>query len=350
MFLYEKVVDKGFLVCLSRQKISFKKNDVKSLHKCQSKWERYMSKGSNIRTYIDKYMKAVIKDLKVPCSVLYYNSKLSEAVYITVNINDFSKKLRLANHDTKDDTHFDECVWLSDFASMKAVYKSILKFIDSCIVEWRNRVTIDNFDTYFNLALKKKQEYDTTLKIKEDAEIKKQEYENQLKDLLNKHKNYEDAIDYLKEIIELISRQHINYIEKLLDSAVKTIFYDKNYSIKLEISEFRNSNSLNILLVETTDEGDIVTDIKNNGFGIQGIIGFVLQVYFILYHKLAPILIADEAMSNLSSQYIPYFKELLNALAKQYNFTFVLVAHDPRFIDIADYKYEIKNGEVMEVK
>ena len=135
----------------------------------------------------------------------------------------------------------------------------------------------------------------------------------------------------------------------MLDSAVKTIFYDKNYSIKLEISEFRNGNCLNILLKEDTDEGEIITDIKNNGFGIQGVIGFVLQVYFIMYHKLAPILVMDEAMSTLSSQYLSYFKELVDALSKQYNFNFVLVAHDPRFIDIADYKYEVKDGEVREV-
>ena len=141
----------------------------------------------------------------------------------------------------------------------------------------------------------------------------------------------------------------IEHIEKLLNSAVKTIFYDKDYSIKLEIAEFRNSNCLNILLIENTDEGEIVTDIKNNGFGIQSIVGFILQVYFIMYHKLEPILFMDEAMSNLSSQYIPYFKELINALANQYNFHFVLVAHDVRFIDIADYKYEVKDGEVRKV-
>lgn len=211
-------------------------------------------------------------------------------------------------------------------------------------------MTIDNFETYFNLALAKKQEYDTMLNILNESYSQKQEYEDKLKDILDKHKIYEDAIGYLKEIIELISRQHIDHIEKLLNSAISTIFFDKNYSIKMEVSEFRNNNALNIYLVETTDEGEIITDIKNNGFGIQSIVGFVLQVYFILYHKLYPILIMDEAMSNLSQQYIPYFKELVDLLSNTYNFRFVLVAHDPRFIDIADYKYEVRNGEVTEVK
>lgn len=349
MFIYEDVLSDGIFNNLARQKIDFRRNNVKSLKQYQRKWHKYMSKDSSIREYLNKYVKEMIKDLGVNCSLFWYRSRVSEAWYITINIDSFHKKVRIANHDTKETLRFDSELYLSDYKSMKGVFKGILKFIDNCILEWRSRVTIDNFDTYFNLALKKRQEYDTTLKIKKNLEDQKLDYENQLKLLLDKHKVYEDAIDYLKEIIELISRKHIDHIEKLLNSAVKTIFYDKNYSIKLEISEFKNNNSLNIYLVEDTDEGEIITDIKNNGFGIQGVIGFVLQVYFIMYHKLSPILFMDEAMSTLSQQYLPYFKELVNALVKQYNFIFVLVAHDPRFIQLADYKYEIKDGEVREV-
>lgn len=349
MFLYEDNLSESHFRTLARQKISFKKNNIHSLKQYQQKFKKYMGKDSNIRLFTHMYLEKAEKDLNVVILDYWYKSKKSEAWYLTIKIGEQNKKLRIANHDTVDNTNFDECIWLSEYKSMKGVYRGILKFIDNCIIEWRSRVTVDNFDTYFNLALKKRQEYDTTLQIKEKAENQKKEYEELLKSLLDKHKIYEDAIGYLKEIIELISRQHIEHIEKLLDSAVKTIFYDKNYSIKLEISEFRNGNCLNIYLIETTDEGEVVTDIKNNGFGIQGIVGFVLQVYFIMYHKLSPILVMDEAMSTLSQQYVPYFKELIDALVEQYNFNFILIAHDPRFIDIADYKYEVKDGEVTKV-
>ena len=349
MFLYENEQSESRFNNLSHQKIQFEKNSTKSMKRYLIKWIKYTNNSSALRSYIDDYMKKVSNDLKVSAFSRWYKSRKSEAWYLTIFIGDRKRKLRLANHDTIDDSGFDEYLWLYEYKSMKGVYKGILRFIDNFILEWRKRVTIDNFETYFNLALKKRQEHETILQTKKMMEEKKLEYEEKLKDLLNTHKIYEDSIDYLKEIIELISRQHIEHIEKLLNSAVKTIFYDKDYSIKLEIAEFRNSNCLNILLIENTDEGEIITDIKNNGFGIQSIVGFILQVYFIMYHKLEPILFMDEAMSTLSSQYIPYFKELINALANQYNFHFVLVAHDVRFIDIADYKYEVKDGEVRKV-
>ena len=99
--------------------------------------------------------------------------------------------------------------------------------------------------------------------------------------------------------------------------------------------------------IETQEDGvEIKTDIKDNGFGIKTIIGFILQVYFILYHKLSPIIFIDEGFSAISNQYIPYLRSLLNSLKEEYGFIFVLVAHDPRFIDIADQTYEVKNGEV----
>ena len=174
--------------------------------------------------------------------------------------------------------------------------KQVINYIDNCTIEWRNRLSIDNFDSYFNIALSKKQEYETMIKMRDNSLALKKEYEVKLKDLLEMHRNYEDAINYLKEIIELLSRQHIEHLEKLLNSAVKTIFYDKNYEIKMEISEFRNSNSLNIYLIEYKDDEEIKTDIKSNGFGLQCIVGFILQVYFILYHKLSPVLFMDEAL------------------------------------------------------
>jgi ABC-type phosphate transport system ATPase subunit len=205
----------------------------------------------------------------------------------------------------------------------------------------------NDFNDCYTKALQLVSSYNTLNNELNDASSKKEEYKTNLKNKLEEQMNYEDAISYLKDIIQVLSRQHIDYIEKLLDSAVKTIFYDKSYSIKMEISEFRNNNVLDIYLIETTDEGEIKTNIKSNGFGLQSIVGFILQIYFIIYNKLEPILFMDEALSAISTQYLPYVKELINTLAKKYNFTFILVAHDSRFIDIADYKYEIQNGELV---
>ena len=206
---------------------------------------------------------------------------------------------------------------------------------------------IENYSALYNKAIQVKSKYETLQNQLNSRKEKKIELTNLMSSKIHRQMVYESAISYMKEIIDLLSRTHIDHLEKLLNSAVSTIFFDKNYSIRFEVSEYRNSNCLSINLIETLDDGtEIVTDIKDNGFGIKTIVGFILQIYFILYHKLSPILFIDEGFSALSDQYIPYLRSLLNSLKEEYNFIFVLIAHDLRFIQIADLRYEVKDGEV----
>lgn len=204
-----------------------------------------------------------------------------------------------------------------------------------------------DYNSLYNKAIQVKSKYETIQNQLTVKKNQKQDLLNLMNDKIHKQAVYEDAISYMKEIIDVLSRSHIDHLERLLNSAVSTIFFDRNYRIEFEISEYRNSNCLTIYLIDTQPDGtEIKTDIKDNGFGIKTIIGFILQVYFILYHKLSPILFIDEGFSALSDQYIPYLRSLLTSLKEEYGFIFVLVAHDPRFIDISDNTYEVKDGEV----
>lgn len=205
---------------------------------------------------------------------------------------------------------------------------------------------IENYDSLYNKAIQIKSKYDTIQsQLTSKLEIKEQ-LQNTMKETIEKQGLYEKSINYLKDLIDTLSRTHINHLETLLNSAVSTIFFDKNYRVEFEISEYRNSNCLSLYLLDCQEDGSIIrTDIKDNGFGVKTVIGFILQCYFILYNKLSPILFVDEGFSNLSSQYLPYLRSLLTSLKDEYGFIFVLVSHDPRLIDIADLTYEVNNGE-----
>lgn len=206
---------------------------------------------------------------------------------------------------------------------------------------------IENYSALYNKAIQIKSKYNTIQNQLEQKQKQKQDLLDEMNESLQKQLVYENAISYTKELLDLMSRSQIKHLEELLNSAVSTIFFDKNYKIEFEISEYRNSNCLTIYLIEVLSDGtEIKTDIKDNGFGIKTIIGFILQIYFIIFNKLSPILIADEAFSALSDQYIPYLRSLLDSLTEKYGFIFILVSHDNRFIDIADKTYRVNNGEV----
>lgn len=205
----------------------------------------------------------------------------------------------------------------------------------------------DNYQEYFNKAITGKSTIEMLVKQHQQTQQEYQDLSNNLRDLIKKEHNFELAVDLMKKLVEGMSKSQINHLETLINSALSTIFFDRQYSIELVITELRNTNNLQLILNEVLDDGQVVkTKLEDNGFGVKCIIGFILQVYFIIYYKQYPILFLDEAFTQLSKQYLPYLKSLINDLAAKYGFTFVLVTHDRDLMDLADRTYLVEKGEV----
>lgn len=205
----------------------------------------------------------------------------------------------------------------------------------------------DNYQEFFNRAIAGKSQLDM---LKSQHERTVEDFANvskELKDLITKEHNYELAVELMKKLVEGMSRGQINHLESLINSALSTIFFDRQYTVELVVTELRNTNNLQIILNEVLDDGSVIkTKLEDNGYGVKSIIGFILQVYFIIYYKQYPILFLDEAFTQLSKQYLPYLKSLINDLASKYGFTFVLVTHDRDLMELADRTYLVEKGEV----
>lgn len=206
------------------------------------------------------------------------------------------------------------------------------------------------YDSLYNKAIVKK----SNLELQQTQLDKlKQQYNEsliELKQMLQDQHTYEQSIEILKRMMDQLSRSQINHLTDLLNSSVQSIFFDRQYSIELQVTELRNQNQLKIILHEDTPEGHITSDINDNGYGLKGIIGFILQCYFIIYYKQEPILFLDEAFGNLSSQYLPYLKSLISSLTNKYGFRFVLITHDERLMELADRTYRVTLGDVKLVQ
>lgn len=209
---------------------------------------------------------------------------------------------------------------------------------------------VTRYQTLFNKAIVKKSNIELQLQQQEDRKQQYNESLLQLQKLLQDQQTYEQSIDILKKMMDNLSRSQINHLSDLLNSSVQSIFFDRQYSIELQITELRNQNQLKILLHEDTPDGHVVSDINDNGYGLKGIIGFILQCYFIIYYKQEPILFLDEAFGNLSSQYLPYLKSLIVSLTNKYGFRFILITHDERLMELADRTYRVRLGEVKLVQ
>ena len=155
-----------------------------------------------------------------------------------------------------------------------------------------------------------------------------------------------ESLEVVKVCINKLSEGHISHLQDLVNSMLSTVFYDKKYSIDMQLNDTKSGKVLDLFLIDSTYNSDdpIVTDLFSNGGGLQTVVGFVLQIYFIIYFKQERILFLDEALSAVSSEYIPTLVDFMKGLVDKYQFKFVAIFHDTRFSEYADTIYQVSNG------
>jgi hypothetical protein len=163
-----------------------------------------------------------------------------------------------------------------------------------------------------------------------------------LKELNNLKNISEFSFNYLDVLVKEESGKFIKHLNNILDFGVKSIFDDCNYSIEIRVSD---SSKATIHLVYDDENGvKLEPDIKNCGGGIRTVVGCLSQIAFITHYRLEPVLFIDEGLSQLSSQYIPNFMELINQMAEKNGLKILLITHDDRFTSYAVRHYEVSKG------
>jgi hypothetical protein len=103
--------------------------------------------------------------------------------------------------------------------------------------------------------------------------------------------------------------ESIGALKDTLNTALKYVMYDKNYSANLILEDTRGTKTLSISLVDDDDGFEV--DLKDGvGQGVRTIISFVLKSYYLLNQN-SKVLFLDEKYSALSSHYVPRFYEFL---------------------------------------
>jgi len=146
------------------------------------------------------------------------------------------------------------------------------------------------------------------------------------------------------EIVEAWMRdgniQGIRRIEETINQGLKYVFYDQSLKFRIDISS--DGKEANLLINdEDTGTEDYVTEF---GGGVQVVTSFLLNVVFIFVYKARHFLLLDEALTQISDQYIERIFEFINTLVKKFNFDILCVTHDLRIKTYADKIYGVAKG------
>ena len=208
---------------------------------------------------------------------------------------------------------------------------------------------MNSIEEMLQRSISHKAKLDASRKDVKDNNIMISEKSKELKNLNELSRITKYSCNYLDTLIKEESGKFIKKLNAILDYGVKTIFFDCDYSVEIRVSD-KDKATIHLVYDDTDTGVKLEPDIKNCGGGIRTAISTLMQVFYILYFRTEPILFVDEGFSQLSDIYVPRMFGLLNELALKNNFRLLLITHDQRFIQYANKRYEIKNGNAVEIE
>lgn len=150
------------------------------------------------------------------------------------------------------------------------------------------------------------------------------------------------AREFYKRAIDNTYNMSISELENLLNDVVSAIFYDKNYFVRMDLTDKYNK-SLSFWLYD--EDKDLLTPLSKpgTGKGVKTVVSAVIYAYYLLKFN-APYLFLDETFVNIDASYVSYFFTFMKELCKDEKLTMVLISHDERFAPFADVRISVNDG------
>lgn len=185
--------------------------------------------------------------------------------------------------------------------------------------------------------------YNTLNNSISENEINLQQVNSGLKGINNNLDLLLKSKPYIDTVIQKFSENMLKNLEDLLSYSVSKIFYDRNYSVSINVSEKRSQKCADLFLVEDGKYYPLSNSSVSGG--VLTVIGFILQIFFIANLNTEKVIFLDEQLSCISSQYIDTFFSLVEELANKIGLVIILVSHDDRFTRFASRIYRAKCGK-----
>lgn len=208
-------------------------------------------------------------------------------------------------------------------------------------------VSTDEFESISPLILNYVQQGKILENKVVEIESKVNESTNLLLSYKERHLLLSKAQSVIQNLAEQLADNHIQRVQELVSYALQTVFYDRSYSFKIEVSDRGSAKQADLFLVEDINGDTLQSPLRDSvGGGVLAIIGFTLQVFYIQYLGATRTLFLDESFSQLSSRYIEGLITFIKVLCEENHFKVILISHDPRIIDFADKTLHVSMGVV----
>jgi len=200
----------------------------------------------------------------------------------------------------------------------------------------RGGVNCDYLDTVFNYSMVKRQLQNSDL----------EKTEHKIKNLEKKYKNLQDLIDAIQYMKQFKVENKKELLEDIVNNALKSIFVDEDYSLKLVIEPPNKTRKTTKYKLEFYQYGELIGDnttlMETNGGGVLTVVAFVLKIIVGMVYNKQRLFLLDESLAQLSDEYTGYASMFIRELSEKYNLTIVLITQN---LNIAEHSHMIYHLE-----
>ena len=149
----------------------------------------------------------------------------------------------------------------------------------------------------------------------------------------------------LSSLVEKSVMLNSSVIEDMVNRGLLFVF-GKEYEFKINHTV---KNNKNVFYYTVSDkESDVSGGIDNFGGGVMAVISFIIRFAVNLMDKRLKVMMMDESLNHVSEVYQNRLSEFISSLCKEFDYTIVLVTHQPKLSEHADNVIRLyKDGSVL---
>jgi hypothetical protein len=155
--------------------------------------------------------------------------------------------------------------------------------------------------------------------------------------------------ELFRALMDLLVLSHVRSVEAVITEGLRTIFFDQKLSFEAEIAQRYNRICVDFFMQQERLEGRHIVrgrPLTNFGGGPSTIASLVLRLLVLMRLKRSPLLLLDETLSAISTEYIDQTGLFLRKLADSTGTPILLVTHKHEFLDQSTVAYTASEGGV----
>ena len=159
---------------------------------------------------------------------------------------------------------------------------------------------------------------------------------------------YQKASVVLRDILQDMVEENLRSIDRLVTEGLRRVFYDQvDLTFKSVLVERGNQLQISFCTEQGPASGKAM---ESFGASVTVVESLLLRIIVILKMGLAPVLLLDESLAQVSSEYIEPLGNLIRSLCKDLGLEVLLVTHKPGFQETANVVYRADAKEDGEVR